>query len=62
MERARVRFTSRCGGGRPIRAHQCAAICKRYAMMRSSRPSAATAPLNRTRRARHANAKNGVRT
>eukprot|EP00974_Lingulodinium_polyedra_P041003 3940320-Lingulodinium_polyedra.AAC.1 len=41
MERARVRFASRCGGRRSIQPHHCARVLKSCAMVRSSRPSAA---------------------
>eukprot|EP00974_Lingulodinium_polyedra_P022233 2147540-Lingulodinium_polyedra.AAC.1 len=43
VERACVRFVSRCGGGRSIRPHQCAALSKRNSMMRSTRPFNAAA-------------------
>eukprot|EP00974_Lingulodinium_polyedra_P049107 4720507-Lingulodinium_polyedra.AAC.1 len=42
MERASVRFASRCGGGRSFQPHLCITFNNRYTMMRSSRPSAAT--------------------
>eukprot|EP00974_Lingulodinium_polyedra_P089683 8696222-Lingulodinium_polyedra.AAC.1 len=38
----RVRFASRCDGGRSSRPHHCAAFAKCYTMMRSNSPSAAT--------------------
>eukprot|EP00974_Lingulodinium_polyedra_P090425 8769252-Lingulodinium_polyedra.AAC.1 len=41
MERASVRFASRCGRVRLVRLHLCIAFCKRCATRRSNRPSAA---------------------
>eukprot|EP00974_Lingulodinium_polyedra_P105423 10207818-Lingulodinium_polyedra.AAC.1 len=36
-------FSERCGRGQTTRPYHCAALAKRYAMMQSSRPSAASA-------------------
>eukprot|EP00974_Lingulodinium_polyedra_P058321 5618142-Lingulodinium_polyedra.AAC.1 len=57
MGRASVRSASRCSGGRLIRRHHCAAFAKRYATMRSNRPSAAAAARKSAPRAFHARAR-----
>eukprot|EP00974_Lingulodinium_polyedra_P003179 297630-Lingulodinium_polyedra.AAC.1 len=43
LARASLLFTRRCNGGRPIRPRYGARFWKPCAMVRSSRPSAATA-------------------
>eukprot|EP00974_Lingulodinium_polyedra_P055027 5292553-Lingulodinium_polyedra.AAC.1 len=50
MECVRVRFASHCGGRRSFRPHYCARFQTPCTMMRSNRPSVATAV--RTLRAR----------
>eukprot|EP00974_Lingulodinium_polyedra_P001981 186929-Lingulodinium_polyedra.AAC.1 len=40
MERAHVRFVSRCRGGSSIRTHRCATFRKRRTTTRLNRPSA----------------------
>eukprot|EP00974_Lingulodinium_polyedra_P016788 1628709-Lingulodinium_polyedra.AAC.1 len=42
MERASVRFASRCSNESSARPHHCASFVKRCAMTQSNRPSAAT--------------------
>eukprot|EP00974_Lingulodinium_polyedra_P094602 9169244-Lingulodinium_polyedra.AAC.1 len=56
VECAGVRFASHCDGARLIRPHRCAAFSKRYATMRSNRPSAAAALGKSHARAFHARA------
>eukprot|EP00974_Lingulodinium_polyedra_P102850 9957366-Lingulodinium_polyedra.AAC.1 len=55
MECARVRFTSRRGGGRSIRPHHCARFLKPCAMLRSKRLSTTTAARKSHARVLHAN-------
>eukprot|EP00974_Lingulodinium_polyedra_P007316 696068-Lingulodinium_polyedra.AAC.1 len=43
MECAGERFASRCGHGRPIRAHHCSRFLKPCSIMRPNRPSVAAA-------------------
>eukprot|EP00974_Lingulodinium_polyedra_P126974 11200322-Lingulodinium_polyedra.AAC.1 len=62
MERARVRFASRCDGGRSIRSHRWATLAKRYATMRSNRPYAAETARKSPARALHARASCAART
>eukprot|EP00974_Lingulodinium_polyedra_P068582 6642057-Lingulodinium_polyedra.AAC.1 len=55
MQRARVRFSSRCGGRPSTRPHHCARFQKPCDMIRSNRPSAvATARTSHAHRL-HAN-------